>query len=521
MSRVWRPLALVLVVTGALPLMAAERGQAAPGPGAVLTEAVGSASARVAAAGPFVSGLSLETGFGTSTVDLSGEAARGESTTMSAGAAEFLLGRVVDRPVVPDPTRADSSGPVDAERSVAAPAGQFLRLGHEEAHAGPRRGEAATHLGDVGVGDAAAIAGGASAAAVDDTGAHSSTAIGELRLGGSASPAVMLSGLLWQVRQSPGVPAEASFSVGSASIGGQPLAVGSPDQIAAAIEAVNTALAPQGIRLHLPAVTAGDDGGRVEPLRIELRDPPLTRAAAGVAYSPVAPTVNSAEDNAAKATGSDPRFGQALLAANLALAALLGNGGAGLEVGGATASLGRREVPDLGSLFGGSKLPPFSPGAPGDGTVGTGGGSSAGADGSLNAFPSGAGGSLFDTGPGSGRYGSAAPGAGSDLLGSGQGSGTSTASEPPAGLVLGAGDTRGRSRPLGKPGHLPVPLAATALAGGLAIAGADWLARRRTVGLVTGLRSAAGLGASAGRPVRGRRTLAAAGVAVVTVLALA
>ena len=121
-------------------------------------------------------------------------------------------------------------------------------------------------------------------------------------------------------------------------------------------------------------MTAGADGGRVDPLRIELRDPPLTRTAGGAAYSPVAPTVNSAEDSAAKGTGSDARFGQALLAANLALAALLGNGGVGVEVGGATASLGRREVPDLGSLFGGSKLPPLPAGATGDGTVGAGGG---------------------------------------------------------------------------------------------------------------------------------------------------
>ncbi|HEY0398829.1 MAG TPA: hypothetical protein VGF00_10600, partial [Acidimicrobiia bacterium] len=146
MTRAWRPLALALILAGALPLLTAGRGQAADGAaaGPTRTEPFGSAQARVAAAGPFVSGLSLETGFATSTVDLSGEAARSESTTVTAGAAEFLLGRVVDRPLIPDPTRADSSaGPADAERSVAAPDGQFVRAGHEEAHAGPRRSEAA------------------------------------------------------------------------------------------------------------------------------------------------------------------------------------------------------------------------------------------------------------------------------------------------------------------------------------------------------------------------------------------
>jgi len=147
--RAWRPLAVALILTGAVPLITAGRGQAADGPGgpaATRTEPFGSAQARVAAAGPFVSGLSLETGFATSTVELSGDAARGESTTVTAGAAAFLFGQVVDRPLVPDPTRADSDSTPDAERSVAAPAGQFVRGGHEEAHAGARRSEAATHL---------------------------------------------------------------------------------------------------------------------------------------------------------------------------------------------------------------------------------------------------------------------------------------------------------------------------------------------------------------------------------------
>ena len=62
------------------------------------------------------------------------------------------------------------------------------------------------------------------------------------------------------------------------------------------------------------------------------------------------------------------------------------------------------------------------------------------------------------------------------------------------------------------------------MAGGLAIFGADWLARRRTVGVVAALRSAAGLGpsgAAAGRLGAGWRSLAAAGVAVVVVAVLA
>ena len=67
--------------------------------------------------------------------------------------------------------------------------------------------------------------------------------------------------------------------------------------------------------------------------------------------------MNQAQDAVVQASGSDPRVPQALLGANVALSLLLGNGGVGFEVGGAMAGLTTREVPDLGSLFGGSKPP--------------------------------------------------------------------------------------------------------------------------------------------------------------------
>ena len=360
MRRAWRPLALVLILAGAFPLVGAGRGQAADDPDPVAsksptrTELVGSASARVAAAGPIVGGLNLEAGFARSTVELTGDAARGESATMSAGAASLFLTLAGAPPVLPEPTRADSNGDADAERSLAAPAGDFVRVGHEKVHAEPRRSEAVTRLGDLTVGDAAAVFGGASTATINAEGSRSSSAVGELRLGGASGPAVVLSGLGWWAEQPKGAPAQAAFSIGSATIGGQPVAVGSPEQIAAAIEAINGVLGSQGIRISPPVVTAGADGGRVDPLRIELRDPPLNRAVAGAAYSPLAPTVNQAQEAAVQASGSDPRVSQALLGANVALSLLLGNGGVGVELGGAMAGLTTREVPDLGSLFGGS-----------------------------------------------------------------------------------------------------------------------------------------------------------------------
>jgi hypothetical protein len=96
--RAWRPLALALVLVGAFPLVDAGRGHAA-GDGEPVsrkspnrTELIGSASARVAAVGPIVGGLNLEAGFARSAVDLSGDASRGESATLPAGAATVLGG---------------------------------------------------------------------------------------------------------------------------------------------------------------------------------------------------------------------------------------------------------------------------------------------------------------------------------------------------------------------------------------------------------------------------------------------
>jgi hypothetical protein len=511
----------VLVVAGATALVVPGRGGAAdnpqPAPNApTRSELVGSASSRVAAAGPIVGGLSLEAGFATSTVELVGQAARGESATMTAGAASFFLGQAGAPPLIPEPTRADSIGSADSERSVAAPAGEFVRVGHERVHAEPGRSEAVTRLGDLTFGAVASAAGGSSTAGVDEEGARSSSAVGELRLGGSGGPEVRLSGLLWEAQQRKGTPAGAAFSIGSATIGGQPLAVGSPEQVGSLIDSLNAVLVPQGLRLEPPAVTTGIDGGRVGPLRIELRDPPLNRAVADAAYSPLAPTANQTQEAAAQAVG-DPRFGQALAGANLALALALGNGGVGVEVGGAMAGLTERAVPDLGSLFGTSPLPAPPGLALGDGSTVEGG---VPGEGNLATEAVGPYEGLFGEHAGSNAY-TGLPASGTAFSAGGAAAATPAALEAGAGeAAAGAGGLPGRSRPE-RPGHLPAPLAATALAAGLTVAGVDWLARRRTVGIVAGLRSATGLASAVGRPARRLRRLGFAAVVLMTVLGLA
>src|SRR5581483_6714098 len=126
--------------------------------------------------------------------------------------------------------------------------------------------------------------------------------------------------------------------------------------------------------------------------------------------------------------------------------------------------------------------------------------------------------SVPDSGNAAVGYAPLPAGAGASV-GSPAGSGAPAAAPSSPEVAVGAG--AGTPSPRHRSGHLPAPLAATALATGLTIAGADWLARRRTVGVVGGLRAAAGLGAAVGRPARSRRSLVAAGVAAVTVAGLA
>ena len=419
---------------------------------------------------------------------------------MSAGAASLFLSLAGAPPVLPEPTRADSNGTADAERSHGRP-GRRLRPGR--AREGPC-GAPALGGGDParrprrwrrGGGLRRLEHGRASTTKGPGPPRRSASSASE----GRAGPAVVLSGLVWRAGQPKGAPAEAALldRLGHRSADSRWPSV-RPEQLAAAIEAINgVPSAPRASRISPPVVTAGARRGprRSAPHR-----------AAGPAAQPGRGRRRLQPPGADGEPGAGSRGpGQRIRSPGLAGAAGGQRGAvppAGQRGGGRRGRRGHGRLDDAGGA-----RPRFAlrrleaPPLPGDGGTGETGSPCRGAPASTaRRDPTRRAGSqrrLSDTPTRSGWL----------RLAPGRGAGPERPSRrprvsrlPPATpeVALGTGEGRAAPQP-DKPGHLPAPLAATALAAGLAIAGVDWFARRRTVGVVGGLRAAAGLGAAAAR----------------------
>jgi len=152
---------------------------------------------------------------------------------------------------------------------------------------------------------------------------------------------VVLSGLVWEAHQEAGQPAAASFSIGSASVAGQPVDLAGPGGTAAAFDAVNTALVPSGLHLDAPATTADATGGAVSPLVLQVRNPETTAAVLGAVTRPAAPALNQFMDALLAAA---PDAAGARLVVNALLANGSGRSGGRLELGGASARIGSFEI---------------------------------------------------------------------------------------------------------------------------------------------------------------------------------
>jgi hypothetical protein len=335
-------------------------------------EPVGHAGSQVAEAGPVAAGLSLAASFGTATADLAGRAARAEAAAVQPG----LLGLLVPEPLagqLPPPTRAESGGAAQAERSLAAPppAGPAALAGARERAAATADGASAVaDLGPVTVAGTLTVSGGTSEVEVAAGASRAVSRIGELRLGSAGAGLVVLRGLRWTAFHADGQPGRPGFEIASAEIAGRPVAVASPGQVASAIAAAAAVLAPQGITVAVPAATGDGTGAAVGPLRIELRDPPALRTAGAAVYAPLAPVASDASKRLHEASGpAGSHVDSALLVGNIVLSTLLGNGGVTIGLGGASAGATTREVPDL-DFFRGVQppvrnAPPARPGSPG------------------------------------------------------------------------------------------------------------------------------------------------------------
>ena len=163
---------------------------------------------------------------------------------------------------------------------------------------------------------------------------------------------VQLSGLRWTASHRTGLEpaAEATFELGRAAIGGVPLPI---EDLGAAQDAINTALAPLGVTIQLPRVerfVEPADLVRVTPLRIEIRDSPAGKTVLG-------PVLDATREQRVQLfddlTAAYCDAAAALLVADIATSVAAGTGFLTIDLGGAEAGSGDLE---LGNPFG--EIPP-------------------------------------------------------------------------------------------------------------------------------------------------------------------
>lgn len=122
--------------------------------------------------------------------------------------------------------------------------------------------------------------------------------INSLNLGNGA---VVLSGLHWQVDYPEGGKPTGSFAIGQATIGGQQLPT---NDLSALATAVNTALAPIGMKFQLPQITDNQGLEQVTPLQLQVVPSPTRDQVVDGVLNAVAPVSNAAANGLESGFGS-------------------------------------------------------------------------------------------------------------------------------------------------------------------------------------------------------------------------
>jgi hypothetical protein len=319
------------------------------------------ASAQVLAVVPELGSARLPITLGLATASFRARHAAAEATTIQFG----LLGNILtvgqcggDPLLTPDqlpaPLHASSvEGPDSRSREVAGT--EFAFVGRESVEARPDAfGASDTSPAGVVVPGLLTVTGTAHAEA--------ELVPGQLRRGGSTSEVglveiaggvVRLEGLRWTAEQATGAggaveTADGSFTVGRVVVAGMPLPAGDPGQLADAIEAANGVLEPLLLRIDLPTTTVEPNGTLdVSPLRLRVSGGSTTA-------SILQPLIGGEQGNQARSAlanallfgGCEPGAdgsqlqvigGTANTVIDLAVAAILGGGAVGFEIGGARA----------------------------------------------------------------------------------------------------------------------------------------------------------------------------------------
>ena len=438
------------------------------------------------------SGLPLAVTFGNSLGHYQGITARAESATLDLGVLGILLttstggcGSGGGKPPfspdqLPQRTVADSrEGETSAAEDVAG--GGPVGLGRQEASARPGAlAEAAYTSGALGLGEMLVSNEGRSASVAELVDGKERRAQAQVRFGDVdlAGGLVSLRGLRWTAEHRTGaggqvLGADGTFGLDSVIVAGIPLPTATPLELAAAFGAANKAIAPYGLRLEPPQVTktSGDREVRVTPLKLVLGDGTAAKPLLGPLMSETQPARQALLEAMNRFGYGDCNLGaaggMAFTFVDVVAAALSGNGGIDLELGGVLATT---EGIDYGDPFGliDPGLPTLpSPGVPAtpprpaepDLTI----------DETLEALPG------FDDGGSSKASTIAAPS---------PDEAAAPAAAPPPEPVAALPVTRrcestSRGRVTGCSNGAPLPASAAALSAALLLFGADWRRTRR------------------------------------------
>ncbi len=368
-KRVFTRVAAVLGL-GCTVLLAASPPAPASGP---FVQGSGDAVANVGRLVARASGLPLAVTFGGARGNYQGITARGESAALDLGVLGILLttsaggcgggGRSPFSPdQLPQRTVADSrSGEASASKDVAG--GGPVGLGRQEASARPGAlAQAAYTSAALGIGELLASGEGRSGSVAELVDGKERRAQAQVRFANIdiAGGLVSLRGLRWTAEQRTGpgglvLGAEGTFGLDTVTVAGIPLPTATALDLAAAFGAANKVIAPYGLRLEPPQVTktTGDREVRVTPLKLVLGDGTAAKPLLGPLMSETQP-VREALLEAMKGFGyGDCNLGAAggltFTFVDIVAAALGGNGGIDLELGGVLATT---EGIDYGDPFG-------------------------------------------------------------------------------------------------------------------------------------------------------------------------
>lgn len=293
---------------------------------------------------PYLGLPGVDTSLGTTTAQVSGGTAQA-----SAGVADFgLIGAIANanaddssskapKLALPEPISADSQrtqhaegNPFDPPGAPAPPANSPFSDAHQSATATPQplAAEGSATGPSLNLPGVLSIVGGSSLSTVRGGTSTGTVTISQIELGGGA---VVLSGLRWSATEVAGKAGVPTFSVGSLSVAGQSLPVGSAEQMAAAVDAANKLLDPTGLSLTAPVATTGAAQGDIGPLTIQFRNPQSLVGPSGQAGAAAAPVIQALVKQIIAAY---PDAAAAQIVANALVGASGGRSGGRLELGG-------------------------------------------------------------------------------------------------------------------------------------------------------------------------------------------